>query len=100
MEKPVVCAEVPSIRAIFDEETMLFYAPDDHVGLADRVVELAADEALGKRLAENARRVFAQYSWARMRDVYVGVHDELLPPSGPQAKEPVAEAGEAGQSGG
>jgi glycosyltransferase involved in cell wall biosynthesis len=97
MEKPVVCAEVPSIRAVFDEETMLFYAPDDHEGLARRVIELWSDPDKGKRLAENAKRVFAQYSWARMRDVYVGVHDELLPPSGPSRKTAPAEAAEAGE---
>ena len=81
MGKPVVCTDLPSIRAVFDDSTMLFYQRDDHEELARRVLELHADLTKGERLAQEARRVFVNHSWSKMRDVYIGLHDELVSPS-------------------
>lgn len=98
MGKPVVCADLPSIRAVFDDSTMLFYRRDDHEELAQRVLELHTDPAKGERLAQEARGVFRDYSWSRMKDVYIGLHDELISPSKHSAPEAPVTPGEAPQS--
>ncbi|MBE0600795.1 MAG: glycosyltransferase family 4 protein, partial [Firmicutes bacterium] len=65
-ERPIVATALPSTQEIVtDGENALLVPPSDVNGLADALVRLYDDPALGQRLAAAARQeVFARYTWA------------------------------------
>lgn len=91
MGKPTISADLPSIRAVFDDESMLFFPPGNHEELARRVLQLYADPALRARLVARARRVLQPYSWQEMRATYIQVHDELT--ASPSERAPLVPSG-------
>src|SRR5439155_17641773 len=75
---PVVASAVGGILEIVEHgRTGLLVPPGDASALADRLMRVMADPALGRRLGDRARaEVEAQYSFDRMvaafEDVYLG----------------------------
>ena len=58
MKLPVVSTNVNGIpEAVIDHDTGLLVEAGDSAGLATAVIELAADEALRKKLGDNGRRI-------------------------------------------
>jgi glycosyltransferase involved in cell wall biosynthesis len=78
MERPIVASAVPSIQALFPEDSVLYFPPGDAEALAGRLAQLYDDPALRARLAANARDVLERHSWRKMREVYVRAHDDLI----------------------
>jgi glycosyltransferase involved in cell wall biosynthesis len=71
MGVPAVAARTRAVEAYFDESSVQFFAPGDPADLARAVLELAADEARARSLAESAQRAFlASHSWTEMKKVY------------------------------
>lgn len=80
--RPVVAADLPALRRVFGD-SLLYYPPGDHRALAEALGRLHGDEGLRRRLGEAARAVARRYSWSRVRQVYVALH-EGWPPPGPR----------------
>jgi glycosyltransferase involved in cell wall biosynthesis len=78
MGKPVVVGDVPSIRCAFGPETVRCYETGDADELADGVLEVHRDREAAMAMAERAQQAYVKYSWDVMRDVYVGIHDDVL----------------------
>jgi len=63
--KPMVASALPVLREVLRHgENALLASPDDPAAWAAAIRELAADPALGRRLAERAREDFLRgYTW-------------------------------------
>jgi len=79
MGLPVVVGDVPSIRTAFGPETVQYYRTGDADELADRVLAVYRDPDAARAMAERAQETFQKYTWDVMKEVYVGIHDDLLP---------------------
>ena len=63
-ERPIVASDLPALREIVaHEENALLVPPDDACALAAAVERLRSDVVLARRLAVNARRIVASYTW-------------------------------------
>ncbi len=78
MGLPVVVGDVPSIRAAFGPEAVEYYHAGDADELADRVLAVYRDPDAARAMAERAQETFQKYTWDVMKEVYVGIHDEVL----------------------
>jgi len=78
MGLPVVVGDVPSIRTAFGPETVQYYRTGDADELADRVLAVYRDPEAARAMAARAQETFERYTWDVMKDVYVGIHDDLL----------------------
>jgi glycosyltransferase involved in cell wall biosynthesis len=79
MGRPVVVGDVPSIRRAFADHEVLYYETGDARQLAEGVIAIYRDPERAMQMAARAQHTFQKYTWDVMRDVYVGIHDELLP---------------------
>jgi hypothetical protein len=89
MARPMVVSDIPGFAdTVLHEETGLVVPPDNPVALADAIVRLLRDRALGARLGENGRRfMLERFCLARTvsdveellarTDVESGVHYRL-----------------------
>ena len=78
MGKPVIAAESPALKAVFGEEAIAYFQPDNEVSLAQRILELHASPTKASCLARNARLAYERYTWSVMKQTYVDLHKELL----------------------
>ena len=63
-ERPIVASDLQALREIVvHEENALLVPPDDACALAAAVERLRSDVVLARRLAVNARRIVASYTW-------------------------------------
>jgi glycosyltransferase involved in cell wall biosynthesis len=63
---PVVASDLPVLREVVrDGENALLYPPRDAAALAQALRRLWSDQALGRRLADQAWQDVQQYSWQR-----------------------------------
>ncbi len=71
--RPTVCAEIPPVRDIADEDAALFYEPGDIRSLADAVTDVIdrPEEAMGR--AEHARRSMQRFAWVRRMERIVAL---------------------------
>jgi glycosyltransferase involved in cell wall biosynthesis len=78
--RPVVAGAVGGLLdLVVDGETGLLVPPRDVSALRDALQRLLADEALRRRLGENARRRAREhFSWGRVTDLTVQAYEEAL----------------------
>ncbi|MEK7519650.1 MAG: glycosyltransferase [Patescibacteria group bacterium] len=60
MRKPIITADTPAIRELFDERDMVLVPAADSQALADAIMRLRDDRALADRLAAHCRHTFLQ----------------------------------------
>ena len=63
--KPVVCADLPPIRGVVDEQTVTFVSPGDPTALADSIGRVLADMDKAQEKAEKGRRVAEKHAWTK-----------------------------------
>lgn len=78
MGLPVVVGDVPSIRTAFGPETVQYYRTGDADELADRVLAVYRDSDAARAMAARAQETFEKYTWDVMKEVYIGIHNDLL----------------------
>jgi glycosyltransferase involved in cell wall biosynthesis len=78
MGLPVVVGDVPSIRTAFGPETVQYYRTGDAGELADRVLAVYRDSDAALAMAAGAQETFKKYTWDVMKEVYIGIHDEVI----------------------
>jgi glycosyltransferase involved in cell wall biosynthesis len=83
---PVVCAGLPTLRAHFDDDELLFYEPGDTADLTERLVWAATHPVeMQDRAARASARYDAEYSWSRHKAVFLGLLESCLHGDGPRA---------------
>jgi glycosyltransferase involved in cell wall biosynthesis len=75
---PVVSADLPTIRAHFSEEEVLFFRAGDASALADAIQNVARDPSGAAMRAHAARRRYEAYRWPRQAERYATVLKDLL----------------------
>lgn len=58
MRKPIISADTPAMRELFDDDEILFVKEGDVRVLADAILSLKIDRVLAKKMAENCRAKF------------------------------------------
>jgi glycosyltransferase involved in cell wall biosynthesis len=76
--KPVLVSRLNAIRHYFGEDALAFCEPDDPDALAERMIELYADDALRARLVERATEQYAPIRWAVMKERYLALVAALI----------------------
>ncbi len=76
--KPSVVSALPSIKATFDDNYVLYYQPDDEEDLAGRILELYRNPEKGASLASHAQAFYRNCNWQVMKHEYLKVYEELL----------------------
>lgn len=78
-ETPVVCSDIPGFRDVVrHEREALMFRRGDVGALADSIVRLLEDKALGERLGKTGRQVAAAYSWQRVTGSVLEVYTNVL----------------------
>ena len=72
---PVVTTRVGGIPfMVKDGETGIMVAPDDHEGLAKGVISILQNPALAKSFSVNGRKVAEEYSWVKIKKIFLGMY--------------------------
>ncbi len=79
---PTIASEIPAHREVLDDGSALWFACDDHAGLALRMAELVAEPAATRAGVARARRFAEGRSVMRMVARYDRVFREVLGPRG------------------
>jgi glycosyltransferase involved in cell wall biosynthesis len=61
--RPIIAADVPSLREVLDDTLCTFFEPDNATALAAAISETLAEAEASARKATKAREVVEQYSW-------------------------------------
>lgn len=61
--RPIVASDLPSLREILSSERAILVKPNDPRALAEGIKRVMADDALAKKIAEEALKSVQQYSW-------------------------------------
>jgi glycosyltransferase involved in cell wall biosynthesis len=76
--RPIVASDLPSIREVLaGGESALLVTPGDPAAMAEAIERLAADRALGERLASAAHARAGEYTWARRAERLETLFDEV-----------------------
>ena len=62
-KRPILAANLPSMREILDEKSALFFHPDSVVSLVDGIKTILSDDNLQRFLAQNAYGNVGEFSW-------------------------------------
>lgn len=71
-DRPIVAADLPSIRDILSKENAVLAAPDEPAAFAEAITGLFADTARAHRLAAQARRDVEAYTWEKRARAILG----------------------------
>ena len=74
---PIVTADLPTIRAHFSAEEVLFFPAGDASALAAALRAVAAEPHAAEARAEAARRRYDEYRWNKSAQRYVSLLDRL-----------------------
>jgi glycosyltransferase involved in cell wall biosynthesis len=77
MGKPAVVTDIPAIKAYFDDNSVMYYEPDNEHDLAHCILELYRNPEKRAALAASASAVYQQYRWPVMKYEYLKVFDKL-----------------------
>lgn len=78
LRKPIIAADVPGIRAYFDERHVEFFQPGDPEDLARKAIALLKDTQKQNQLASQAWEVYETIRWKRTKVVYKELIRNLL----------------------
>lgn len=87
MGKPAVVTSFPTIKAYFDDNTIMYYRSDDERDLARCVIELYRNPEKRAALAAASETVYQNYRWSVMRLEYLKVFDGLTNSTGAPSPE-------------
>ena len=76
-KRPIVASAVPSTREILDENTAVFFKPDNSKSLADAVRTVLGNKDLANKVSANAFTKVADYTWQKRAEKILNfiVHD-------------------------
>lgn len=78
MGKPAIVTTIPTIKAYFDDNSVMYYEPDNERDLARCILELYRNPEKRAALAEAGSAVYQKYRWSVMKYEYLKVYDKLV----------------------
>jgi len=64
-KRPIVTADLPSIREILDEESAVFAEPENSKSFADGIKKILSDSDLADKISLNARQKVQEFTWQK-----------------------------------
>jgi len=77
LSKPTVASALPGIKAIFDDNCILYFQPGDERDLANRILELYQSPEKRASLGHSAQALYYKYHWPVMKHEYLKVLTRL-----------------------
>jgi glycosyltransferase involved in cell wall biosynthesis len=77
MAKPAVCTSLPAVTAYFDNNSVMFYEPDNELELARCILALYKNTKKREALAASGSAAYQKYRWDKMKNEYLKVFDRL-----------------------
>ena len=78
MEIPTIAPRLRVIRHYFDEDSAIFYAPDDAKDMARRIVEVYQHREIIANVKQGLRTFNQRYNWSAMEKKYLDIIGRLL----------------------
>ena len=78
MAKPVVTTSIPAIKAYIDDNSVMYYEPDNEHDLARCILELYRNPEKRAALAAAGSASYQKYRWTTMKYKYLDVYDKLI----------------------
>lgn len=78
MAKPVIATAQPTMKAYFDDGSVMFYEPDNEHDLACCISELHSQPAKAASMVARASEFYERYRWRHMKHEYLSVYESLL----------------------
>jgi glycosyltransferase involved in cell wall biosynthesis len=86
--RPVVASRLHATAALYGDDVIEYFEPDDAVDLARAIRRLHDDAARREELARNGRKAQDELGWAVQQRKYLSTYDALLDGEGPGVGEP------------
>jgi glycosyltransferase involved in cell wall biosynthesis len=81
MEIPTIAPRLRVISRYFDDQSALFYTPDDARDMARRIVEVYRDRSKLDGMRLHLRAFNERYNWCAMERRYLGIVERLVEPA-------------------
>lgn len=78
MGKATVSTDLPGLKALFDDDSLLYFHPGNEVDLAERILELYHNPEQRAALGHLAQKFHHEHRWSIMKKAYLGVYKQLL----------------------
>lgn len=76
--KATVSSELPGLKALFDDDSIMYFNPGNEVELAARILELYHNPAKRAALGRQAQEFHRKNQWPVMKQAYLKVYKRLL----------------------
>ena len=86
--RPVVASRLRATAALYGDDVIEYFEPDDAADLARAIRRLHDDAARREELARNGRKAQDELGWAVQQRKYLATYDALLDGEGPGVGEP------------
>jgi glycosyltransferase involved in cell wall biosynthesis len=86
--RPVVASRLHATAALYGDDVIEYFEPDDAADLARAIRRLHDDAARREELARNGRKAQDELGWAVQQRKYLATYDALLDGEGPGVGEP------------
>ena len=77
MGKPAIVTTIPTIKAYFDDHSVMYYEPDNERDLARCILELYRDPQKRLALAATGLASYQKYQWKTIKHEYLNVYTKL-----------------------
>jgi glycosyltransferase involved in cell wall biosynthesis len=78
MGTPSVASALPSLKAMFSDDCVLYYQPGDEKELANRILELYHSPEKRASVASHAEAFYRKCQWPLMKHDYLKVYEECM----------------------
>lgn len=69
----IVTSDLPTVREILDEQSAIFYQPDQYTALVDSLVKVVKlDDLERQKIVQHARDLVCQYTWEERAKMIIG----------------------------
>lgn len=79
LQIPIIASDIESVKAIFNENELIFFQSKNSKDLADKIHKMESDPAIGNTISKNAyRKVASEYQWKEIAERYSDIYKSLL----------------------
>jgi glycosyltransferase involved in cell wall biosynthesis len=77
LNKPSVVTSISTIKAYYDDNTVMYYEADNEADMARCIIDLYHNPAKRKAMAAASLTVYEKYRWDTLKHEYIGIIDRL-----------------------
>ena len=78
MKTPIICSDIPENKAVFEDDSVLFFETDNSQDLADKLNYSLSEQMKMTKLSESAFKTLNDnYQWSFLADKYAALYEEV-----------------------